>query len=74
MQHEIFEGHQASVFGSSEYAYVQVNCRKDAGGSSMPVRYGLAVSIEVAPGVDIPIYQEVKNRITPAIRIGANSP
>ena len=69
VQHEVLEGTRAGIFGDSEFAYVQVNCRKDAGGRVGPVRYGLAIGLEVAPGVDIPIYQEIKDRIVEAVRV-----
>ena len=69
VQHEVLEGTRASIFGNSEFGYLQVNCRKDAGGQTEPVRYGLAISLEVAPGVDLPIYQEIKDRIIQAVRI-----
>ena len=69
VQHEVLEGTRASIFEDSENAYLQVNCRKDAGGQFDPVRYGLAISLEVAPGVDLPIYQEIQERIAQAVRI-----
>jgi len=36
-----------------------------------PATYGLVVSLEVAEGIDIPIYDEVRTRIAPTIEIRA---
>ena len=43
---------------------IKVNCRADAGDILAPIRYGLAVTLEVAEVIDIPIYQEVRERLT----------
>ena len=50
---------------------IKVNCRKDAARIQESVAYGLAVSLEVAEGVDIAIYDEVRTRIASAIEIRA---
>lgn len=50
---------------------MKVNCRKDARKISSPISYGLIVSLEVAEGVDLPIYNEIRTRITPAVEIRA---
>ena len=47
---------------------IKVNCRADAGDISEPIRYGLAVTLEHAEGiriplVSLPIYQEVRDRL-----------
>ncbi len=67
VQHEIFEGGTAVVFQDGDSIVIKVNCRADAGEILAPIRYGLAVTLEVAEGVDIPIYQEVWDRL--AVRI-----
>ena len=46
-----------------------MNCREDAGKIQSPIAYGLVVSLEVAEGVDIAVYNEVRTRISPAIQI-----
>lgn len=63
VQHEVFEGSSASEFQDGDNITIRVNCRADAGDIPGPVRYGLAVTLEVAEGVDIPIYQEVRDRL-----------
>jgi Subtilase family len=63
VQHEALEGDQAVDFQDGDAIAIKVNCRADAGEIQQQVRYGLAVTLEVAEGVDIPIYQEVKDRL-----------
>ncbi len=67
VQHEILEGASAVAFQDGETITIKVNCRADAGDIPDPIRYGLAVTLEVAEGIDIPIYQEVRDRL--AIRV-----
>ena len=71
VQHEVFEGQRAEPFIDGDAIEIKVNCRKDAGKIQDPIAYGLAVSLEVAEGVDIAIYDEIRTRITPAIQIQA---
>jgi hypothetical protein len=69
VQHEVFEGQRAEPFIDGEVIEIKVNCREDAGKIQNPVAYGLAVSLEVAEGVDIAVYNEIRTRIAPAIQI-----
>lgn len=69
VQHEVFEGQRAEPFIDGEVIEIKVNCREDAGKIQNPVAYGLAVSLEVAEGVDIAVYNEIRSRIAPAIQI-----
>ena len=69
VQHEVFEGQRAVPFIDGEVIEIKVNCREDAGKIQNPVAYGLAVSLEVAEGVDIAVYNEIRTRIAPAIQI-----
>jgi hypothetical protein len=71
VQHEVFEGERAIVIADEASLKIKVNCRKDAAKIQEPVAYGLAVSLEVAEGVDIPIYDEIRTRIVSAIEIRA---
>ncbi len=71
-QHEVFEGASAVPFDDGEELVIKVNCREDAGDISEPIRYGLAVTLEVLDGIKIPmfpisIYQEVRERL--AVRV-----
>ncbi|NIA11520.1 MAG: S8 family serine peptidase [Nitrospiraceae bacterium] len=63
VQHEVLESAKAVDFQDGEAIVIKVNCRADAGDIPEPIRYGLAVTLEVAEGIDIPIYQEVRDRL-----------
>mgnify|MGYP006286301939 CR=1 FL=1 len=63
VQHEVLESAKAVDFQDGETIGIKVNCRADAGDIPEPIRYGLAVTLEVAEGIEIPVYQEVKNRL-----------
>ncbi len=63
VQHEVLEGSRAVDFQDGDSITIKVNCRADAGEILEPVRYGLAVTLEVAEGISIPVYQEVKDRL-----------
>lgn len=69
VQHEVFEGQRAEPFIDGDAIEIKVNCREDAGKIQNPVAYGLAVSLEVAEGLDIAVYNEMRTRIAPAIQI-----
>ena len=69
VQHEVFEGQRAEPFIDGEVIEIKVNCREDAGKIHNSVAYGLAVSLEVAEGLDIAVYNEIRTRIAPAIQI-----
>ena len=71
VQHEIFEGETAATISDDDFLRIKVNCRKDARKISSPISYGLIVSLEVAEGVDLPIYNEIRTRIAPAVEIRA---
>jgi hypothetical protein len=71
VQHEVFEGEHAVPIGDGDSLEVKVNCRSDAGRLSAAVPYGLFVSLEVAEGVDIAIYDEIRVRIATAVEIRA---
>lgn len=63
VQHEVLESSKAVDFQDGDAIAIKVNCRADAGYIPEPIRYGLAVTLEVAEGINIPIYQEVSDRI-----------
>lgn len=69
VQHEIFEGENASAFVEGDVLQIKVNCRKDACKLEKPIAYGMILSLEVGEGVDIAIYNEVRTRIAPAVTI-----
>lgn len=68
VQHEILEGEKAAVFEEDGALQIKVNCRADAKSFDGEIPYGLAVSLQVKEGVNIPIYDEIRMRIVPRIR------
>ena len=71
VQHEIFEGEDAIAITDGDSLSIKVNCREDAQKIELPVAYGLVVSLEVSEGINLPIYNEVSNRIMPSVEIRA---
>ena len=67
VQHEILESDKAVAFQDGDAIASKVNCRADAGDMPARIPYGLAVTLEVAEGINIPIYQEVRDRL--AVRV-----
>lgn len=63
VQHLVWEAEKTSVFAPGERIQLRVSCRADAGKLDGAVPYALAVSLEVAEGVEVPVYQEVKQLI-----------
>ena len=53
VQHEVLEGSKAVAFQDGDNIVIKVNCRADAGDITEPIRYGLAVTLEVAEGISI---------------------
>ena len=75
IQHEVFEGSTAIAIKDEDEMIIKVNCRKDADGGNEPVRFGLAVTLEVTESLifPIPIYEEVRERISVRVRASQNT-
>lgn len=71
LQHDIFEGESAVPIVAGQDLVVRVNCIADAGRLVEPVEFALCVSLEVAEGVGLPIYEQVRHRIGQRIGIAA---
>ena len=70
VQHEVYDSENYILpFTDGETLSIKVNCREDAGKIQEPIKYGLAVSLEVAEGIEIPIYNEIRTRVAPQISI-----
>ena len=74
LQHETFEGEGAVPVVAGQSLVIRVNCLADAGRLDRPVEFALCVSLEVAEGVALPIYEQVRARITPRVSVGAEAP
>ena len=69
VQHEVLEGSNANPFQDGDSIAIKVNCRADAGAIVEPIRYGLAVTLEVAESLHIPIYEEIRDRLAIPITV-----
>ena len=72
LQHEVLEGNKVVNFQDGETIKIKVNCRADAGEINEPIKYSLAVTLEIAEGIEIPIYQQVRERLAIRIPVGTN--
>jgi hypothetical protein len=70
LQHEVFEDSNAAAFIEGDSINIKVNCSKDANSFTENIPYALLVSLEVADGINLPIYQEIRDRISIPITIG----
>jgi hypothetical protein len=68
LQHEILEGQDALAFVDGSEVVFKVNCSEEAGSLTDPVPFALCVTLEVAEGVALPIYQEIRDRVS--IQVG----
>lgn len=69
VQHEVMEGEAAVAFADGDRFQCKVNCSADAGELTGNIRFALCVSLEVAAGVGIDIYNEVRARIAPEVPV-----
>jgi Subtilase family len=69
LQHEVFWGDKASVIDEDAFVEIKVNCKRDVGPDFGQIPYALCVTLEVAPGINIPIYDRVSQRIRQATQV-----
>jgi len=69
VQHEVLEGNKVVSFQDGDFLLISIVCREDAGNLDEDVHYGLAVTLEVAEGVEIPVFEEIRSRISVAIPV-----
>lgn len=69
IQHEVFEGASAEAFVDGDMINIKVNCSKDAISYPDKIPYAIIVTLEVAEGLNIPIYQEIKERIVVPVSV-----
>lgn len=69
VQHEVFEGDSAVAFVDGSDLVFKVNCAEDSGKLSTPVPFGLCVTLEVGEGVELPIYQEIQERVSTRVSV-----
>lgn len=73
VQHEVLEGEkQIAAYQDGDSILLQVACKKDATANlDDAIPYGLAVTLEVAEGIQIPIYEQLRNRLQSKVAVGA---
>ena len=73
VQHEVLEGtDQITAFQDGDSILLHIACKKDATARLDDViPYGLAVTLEVAEGIQIPIYEQLRTRLQPQVAVGA---
>ena len=69
VQHEVLEGESAIPFADGADLVFKVNCAEDGGKLQAPVPFALCVTLEVGEGVELPIYQEVQERVSTRIGV-----
>lgn len=69
VQHEVLEGNEVVSYQDGDFLKISVVCREDAMSLDEEVYYGMAVTLEVSESVDLPIYEEIKDRISIPIQI-----
>lgn len=71
LHHEVFEQSRAVPILDGAFLSVRVNCVAEAGRIDEPVEFALCVSLEIGEGVDLPIYQEIRERVAPRVAVQA---
>lgn len=72
VQHEVVEGtKQIAAYQDGDSILLQITCKKDATANlDHTIPYGLAVTLEVAEGIQIPIYEQLRARLQPQVAVG----
>lgn len=61
-----------AAFQDGDSILLHVSCKKDATARlDDAIPYGLAVTLEVAEGVQIPIYEQLRTRLQTQVAVGA---
>lgn len=68
LQHEIFEGDNIAVITEDRLLEIKVNCKENASTIDEPVKYSVAITLEVAEGTDIQLYHEIQEVIEAQIQ------
>ena len=74
VQHQVFEGTEATAYADGSALTINVDCRSDGGTLSTQVRYGLAASLEVGPAIRADIHHEIRSRLSEQVRERARVP
>jgi hypothetical protein len=70
LQHEVLEGERRAInIQPDGHLEIPVTCLAEAGSLDESVPYAMAVTLEVAPGVNTKIYDEVRARVAPRVPV-----
>lgn len=69
VQHEVLEGRGAKVINEGDGIEIRVECRADAGNLEERVQYALAVTLESPDNLDVQIYEEIQEKLSPQTRV-----
>jgi Subtilase family len=65
--HRVFTGNRGRAF--PEDAEIKVNCQEQAATLTEAIPYAIAITLEVAEALTLPIYEEIRARVRPTIQI-----
>lgn len=71
LQHDVLEGDDAIAFVDGTMLQFKVNCAPDASSFEQTIPFALCVSIEVPIETGLPIYQEIRARVTLPVQVQA---
>lgn len=63
VQHDVFEDNHASTYISGSNIEIVVQYKKNSHSTTLPVKFVLMATLEVAPETQLPIYQQVETLI-----------
>jgi hypothetical protein len=69
VQHEVYEGKEVVGFLEGDRLALTVDCHVDAGTIPSGVRYGLAVSVEVATSLQVDLHEQVRLGLREPVRV-----
>ena len=69
VQHLVWQGERPISYAANAEIPIKVSCAADAGTLNEIIPYALCVSIEVAEGTGINVYEELAARVTPRVPI-----
>ena len=69
IQHEVYEGANASTFEQDGNLILKVSCKKDDR-LDKSVKYAILTTLEVPLDSQLPLYQEISLRLHPQVQIG----
>lgn len=71
VQHQVLESKRARPFLDGDELEINVDCRVRVGNLEIPVKFGLAATLEIGDNVDIDIYSEVRDRLRTQVTVPA---